>query len=100
MRHFAVELGRTTNVRVRIDDLETGPWILLAGHQMGTTRMSNDPMKGVTDANARVHGVANLFITGSSLFPTAGFANPTLTIVALTLRLADHLAKEARRPRA
>lgn len=61
-------------------------------HHMGTTRMSTDPARGVTDANARVHGLTNLYIAGSSLFPTSGWANPTLTIVALAFRLADHLA--------
>jgi len=45
----------------------------------------------VVDANCRVHGLQNLFIAGSSVFPTGGFANPTLTVVAMTLRLAEHL---------
>ena len=60
-------------------------------HFMGTTRMHNDPQHGVVDAHCRVHGLQNLFVTGSSVFPTGGFANPTLTIVALALRLSDHL---------
>jgi len=60
-------------------------------HHMGTTRMHPDPKRGVVDQDSRVHGVDNLFVTGSSVFPTAGYANPTLTIVALALRLADHL---------
>lgn len=60
-------------------------------HHMGTTRMHSDPARGVVDADCRVHGVANLFVAGSSVFPTAGTAAPTLTIVALALRLADHL---------
>jgi choline dehydrogenase-like flavoprotein len=60
-------------------------------HQMGTTRMSNSPSCGVVDANCRVHGVDNLYMAGSSVFPTGGWANPTLTIVALALRLADRL---------
>ena len=60
-------------------------------HHMGTTRMHSDPAHGVVDANCRVHGVSNLFVCGSSVFPTAGVAPPTLTIVALALRLADHL---------
>jgi choline dehydrogenase-like flavoprotein len=64
-----------------------------ASHHMGTTRMSEDPKGGVVDRNARVHGVDNLFIAGSSVFPTAGNANPTLTIVALGIRLADHLKR-------
>ncbi len=61
-------------------------------HHMGTTRMHPDPRRGVVDENGRVHGVANLFVAGSSVFPTGSYVNPTLTIVALTHRLADHLA--------
>ncbi len=64
----------------------------LRGHHMGTTRMSASPQHGVVDVDCRVHGVANLFVAGSSVFPTAGAGTPTLTIVALALRLADHLA--------
>ena len=60
-------------------------------HHMGTTRMSNDPKQGVVDANCKVHGISNLFIAGASCFTTAGAPNPTLTLVALTLRLSDHL---------
>lgn len=62
-----------------------------ASHHMGTTRMSIDPRSGVVDVNCRVHGLQNLFIAGSSVFPCAGHANPTLTIVALALRLAKRL---------
>lgn len=58
---------------------------------MGTTRMHASPKHGVVDANCRVHGVNNLFVVGSSVFPTAGSANPTLTILALAIRLADHI---------
>jgi len=65
-------------------------------HHMGTTRMADDPRRGVVDADGRVHGLANLYVAGSSVFPTSGWANPTLTILALGLRLADHLQ---RRPR-
>jgi choline dehydrogenase-like flavoprotein len=63
-----------------------------ASHHMGTTRMSADPSRGVVDGNCKVHGVGNLFIAGSSVFPAAGYANPTLTIVALALRLAAHIS--------
>ena len=63
-------------------------------HQMGTTRMSADPGFGVTDPDCRVHSVDNLYVSGGSVFPTFGFANPTLTIVALAIRLADHLKRE------
>ena len=58
---------------------------------MGTTRMHRDPRQGVVDERSYVHGVANLLVAGSSVFPTSGAANPTLTIVALALRMADHL---------
>ena len=60
-------------------------------HHMGTTRMADDPRHGVTDVRARVHGLPNLYVAGSSLFPTGGWANPTLTIVALALRTADDI---------
>ena len=61
-------------------------------HHMGTTRMADDPKQGVTDSWGRVHGIGNLYVAGSSLFPTGGWANPTLTIVALALRTADRIA--------
>jgi choline dehydrogenase-like flavoprotein len=60
-------------------------------HHMGTTRMHDDPRRGVVDRHCAVHGLSNLYIAGSSVFPTVGRANPTLTIVALAIRLADHL---------
>ena len=60
-------------------------------HHMGTTRMHDDPAVGVVDANLKCHDADNLYITGSSVFPTSGIANPTLTLLALTLRLSDHL---------
>jgi choline dehydrogenase-like flavoprotein len=60
-------------------------------HHMGTTRMHPDPRQGVVDADARVHGCPNLHVAGSSVFPTGGYANPTLTLVALAVRLAGRL---------
>ena len=65
---------------------QRGQW-----HHMGTTRMHTDPRHGVVDPDGRVHGMRNLFVIGSSVFPTSGYANPTLTVVALALRLADDL---------
>jgi choline dehydrogenase-like flavoprotein len=65
------------------------PW--WGSHHMGTTRMHDDARQGVVDANSKVHGVANLFIAGSSVFPTYGASNPTFNLLALTLRLGDHL---------
>ncbi len=67
-----------------------------AWHQMGTTRMHNDSKQGVVDSNCRVHGLSNLYIAGSSVFPTSGYTNPTLTIVALALRLADHIKQQTK----
>lgn len=63
-------------------------------HHMGTTRMHADPKKGVVDADLRLHEARNLYVAGSSVFPTSGIANPTLTILALCMRLADHLKSE------
>ena len=60
-------------------------------HHMGTTRMHDDPNHGVVDRHCRVHGTRNLYVAGSSVFPTCGFNNPTLTIVAMAFRMADHL---------
>lgn len=61
------------------------------GHHIGTTRMTADPSHGVVDEHCRVHGIANLFVASSSMFPTSSHANPTLTIVAMAVRLADHI---------
>ena len=61
------------------------------GHHIGTARMGNEPRSSVVDANCRVHSVDNLFVAGAAVFPTSSQANPTLTIVALSLRLAEHL---------
>lgn len=60
-------------------------------HHMGTARMHDDPRRGVVDHHCRVHGVENLFVGSSAVFPTGGFSNPTLTILALCARLCDHL---------
>ena len=57
--------------------------------------MSSNPREGVVDVNCRLHGVQNLYVAGSSVFPSAGHANPTLTIVALAERLANHLRQQA-----
>lgn len=63
-------------------------------HHLGGTRMSRDPREGVVDADLRLHGMENLYVLGGSVLPTGGHANPTFTIVALALRLADHLKIE------
>ncbi|MEI6160725.1 MAG: GMC family oxidoreductase, partial [Roseococcus sp.] len=65
------------------------------GHHLGTARMGHSPTSSVVDAQARVHGIRNLSLAGAAIFPTSGQANPTLTLVALALRLADRLQREA-----
>lgn len=91
------EMGRTGTGRVQIRDWllgddRTWPSFVSGGwHHMGTTRMAADPKQGVVDANCRVHGIANLYIGGAAVYATAGSVNPTLTLLALSLRLAEHL---------
>jgi choline dehydrogenase-like flavoprotein len=80
-------LGELSLVR-SLDD------VVACCHHLGTTRMHVEPCRGVVDPTCRVHGLPNLYVAGSSVFPTGGYANPTLTIVALALRLADHLKAE------
>jgi len=95
---LSVELLRT-----RIGKLQISEWLrdeefsgwpedLHGGyHHMGTTRMSADHRTGIVDTNCKVHNVENLYVSGSSVFPTGGYANPTLTIMALTVRLGEYL---------
>jgi choline dehydrogenase-like flavoprotein len=92
---LGTELGRAGLGRTRtVLDAHADGWPDdLAGgwHHMGTTRMHDDSLHGVVDRDCRVHGMRNLYVAGSSVFPTAGSATPTMTIVALALRLASHL---------
>lgn len=81
-------LGR---LHVELDDDSPPPDAHGGWHHMGTTRMHVDPRKGVVDKNCLVHGMSNLFIAAPSVFPTGGYANPVLSIIALSLRLADHV---------
>jgi choline dehydrogenase-like flavoprotein len=86
-----------------VAEVDTGPLLEQHGwpasferegtwHHMGTTRMHDDERKGVVNRDCRVHGLANLYVAGSSVFPTAGANFPTITLTALALRLADHVA--------
>ena len=94
-RLLGEELGRAGLGRLRVNATEEVEDPLASvengHHHMGTTRMHVDPRQGVVDADCRVHGTANLYIAGSSVFPTYSLDDPTMTIVALALRLADHL---------
>ncbi len=76
------------NRESRAEWLQALDW---GNHHLGTARMSDDPKSGVVDANLKVHGIGNLYVAGSSAFPTYGSSNPTMNLVALTLRLGDHL---------
>jgi choline dehydrogenase-like flavoprotein len=67
--------------------------LTINGHHIGTTRMLNDPTKGVVNSDLKVHSLDNLYVAGASVFPTAGISNPTFTIIMLSIRLADHLRK-------
>jgi len=91
------ELGRSHLGRVHVDPAEASrewPGLRWQYHHMGGTRMSLSPRDGVVDAGCRVHGIDNLYVAGSSVFPTSGHAHPTLNLIALTLRLADALKRE------
>jgi choline dehydrogenase-like flavoprotein len=93
IRVFGAELARLGLGRVHERYGSGAAWDGLVGasHHMGTTRMHERAEEGVVDADGRVHGTANLYVAGSSVFPTGGYANPTLTLVALACRLAAHL---------
>lgn len=90
---LGAELARTATGRFRSRVDPEDPWSGTVGgnHHIGTTRMASAPSAGVVDPDCRLFGVENLYLGGSSVFPTSGYANPTFTIVALTLRLAEHL---------
>ena len=95
---LAQELGKAGIARLKLmdylQDEKDDSWPSFTGggwHHMGTTRMGNDPKTSVVDANCKVHGINNLYIAGSSCYVTAAAPNPTLTLIALTLRLSDHL---------
>jgi choline dehydrogenase-like flavoprotein len=98
-RLLAAELERLGIARVTFADWAAdaggdGAWPTLVDggcHHLGTARMSDDPKRGVVDADGRVHGMDNLYVAGGAVFPTVGAANPTLTMLALAFRLADHL---------
>jgi choline dehydrogenase-like flavoprotein len=95
---LALALGRSGRGRVRVERLQGSdyPFIVPQSHHAGTTRMSAAAADGVVNADCRLHEAINVHVCGSSVFPAIGFANPTLTIIALALRLAGHLQRTAR----
>jgi choline dehydrogenase-like flavoprotein len=94
-RLIGVAAGAEGLGRVELEDHSDPFWgMTTSWHQLGTTRMAEAPGMGVCDPQGRVHGTRSLYMAGASLFPTGGRANPTLTAVALSLRLADHLKSE------
>jgi len=101
IRRFAMALRQEFG-DAKIGDIELEQWITSDSqtwtdsitdqfHHIGTARMNDSPRLGVVERNCRVHGIENLYIGSSAVFPTGGHSNPTLTIIALCLRLADHL---------
>jgi choline dehydrogenase-like flavoprotein len=91
-QQLAEAFGRQGFGRVQLPEDDGVPSYIQPGyHHIGTTRMAADPTQGVVTPNGRVHSVDNLYIAGSSVFPTSGDVTPTMTIVALALRLAEHL---------
>jgi choline dehydrogenase-like flavoprotein len=101
-RALVRELGRfsagTVELSPEADAANRGERFAWRGarHHIGATRMADDPTQGVVDRDCRIHGVENLWVAGSSVFPCAGYVNPTVTLVALALRLADHLVARLR----
>jgi choline dehydrogenase-like flavoprotein len=95
-RHGATEFRLTTDLAGGADDWTFGRTensLATGDHHMGALRMSARPEDGIVNLDSRFHNVDNLYTAGCAQFPTSGYANPTLTIVALALRLADHLKK-------
>lgn len=80
----------------RISEIGLPPDLEGTYHHMGTTRMSDSPRQGVVDRHCQVHGVENLYVTGSSVFPTSSSNNPTLTLLALALRLSDRVINQVK----
>lgn len=95
LRYLGQGLAERAQGRLRINNSEIYQKMLGGGHIMGTTRMGVDPRTSVVDKDCRVHNYRNFYVVGSSVFPSGGASNPTLTIMALALRLANKLAEAA-----
>jgi choline dehydrogenase-like flavoprotein len=103
LRTFTNSVGREFK-RLGLGTLQTADWlekpvpgypdVIDSYHHAGTTRMADSHTRGVVDANCQVFGVDGLYVAGSSVFPTSGIANPTFSIAALAIRLADHIKQD------
>ena len=94
LRELGRQLLAARTGMIRLDCKTREEWLAVmdwGSHHLGTARMHDDPKQGVVDADSKVHGITNLFVAGSSVFPTYGSSNPTMNLVALVLRLADHM---------
>ncbi len=100
-RLIAQEVGRAGIGRMKVfvpsEDADIPAVVHWVRHHIGTTRMNDDPKRGVVDSNCRIHGLENIYIAGSSVFPTESHPSPTLTLTALAIRLADHLKAQFER---
>ncbi|MGZ5961561.1 MAG: GMC oxidoreductase [Rhizomicrobium sp.] len=99
MKELGRQLLAARSGMIRLNYKTRSEWVSAldwGDHHLGTTRMHADPKQGVVDANSCVHGMSNLYIAGSGVFPTYSASNPTMNLVALTLRLAEHLKREMR----
>jgi choline dehydrogenase-like flavoprotein len=101
VRLFAKDIARSGIGTFDYDpatiELEMARYGAYGGHHLGTARMGSNPRTSVVDADCRVHGLQNLYVAGSAVFPTSSQANPTLTVVALAVRLAAHLRSSVTR---
>ena len=97
VRVIGTALAESGAARIDVSPEDIERWrsqpIPVGGHHVGTARISNDPSTGVCDENAEIFGTRGLFVAGAAAFSTSGFANPTLTLMALTLRLSEFLSK-------
>jgi choline dehydrogenase-like flavoprotein len=87
----ALARSSSRQLEVVLHDASYGQSLRGSYHHIGTTRMSTNPKQGVVNEHCQVHGISNLYVAGSSVFSTSGLSNPTLTIVALAIRLADRI---------
>jgi choline dehydrogenase-like flavoprotein len=92
------EVTRRSDLTERLKGAEWRELVHDSAHHMGTARMSDDPNRGVVDRNCRAHFVRNLYVGSMAVFPTSARSSPTLTAIALSIRIADHIKVDLSRP--